>query len=185
MASLSNNGNENTPEMIRAVRKRLDLGDRFLDGCELPDGEIRVVGSTIGPAIGYAENWFYRLQNKGKKYLEALTGKGFTGYIKEVTIADRGGARGASKAGTISLRDLNKILLIETKNGNGQAAELLATFSEEGMEATFKRLLSGESNEHLKEKIQHYRTWTQDEWEEIAAYNREEAKALNAWRQQG
>ena len=167
-------------DVIRARRASLDLGHIQVDCYELPNGEKRIGIGGASQALGYAKNWVYRLPSSSPKKLEGLRGNGFTGYTKDVSVADRdNGTSGASISQTLSVRDFTKLCIYEAVNSNNKSAVvLLAAFAEEGLQSVLDRLFKGKEVEEIKSRIIHYTQWTYAELEEVLAYNREEVKAL-------
>jgi hypothetical protein len=93
--------------IVRAERVDFQIAPGvFLEFYRLPNGEKRIGLTSAAVVCGFKRNYFSRLQSSTPKQLEALRGKGFTGYTRPVTVGDRKhGVRGASKAETLSLDD--------------------------------------------------------------------------------
>jgi hypothetical protein len=95
-----------------------------VDGYMMPNGEFRVgmVGASL--ALGYAENWLYRLTTREGKALKALQGIGYTGLPLDAELDSING--GGTKATTISLSDWQRLKIYAAQQGKMKAVALLA-----------------------------------------------------------
>jgi hypothetical protein len=170
-------------EVIKAVNCHINLGESVLDAYMLPDGEKRIGVENTGIALGYSERFFLQRTQKESKALKALRGMGFSGEQIWVKIIQQGENKiGPSLSKTVSLRDFTKLVTYEaTAKGNSKAIVLLAAFAETGVERILEDAFAGRSVDFLLEKIVHYTKWTQQDLEEVLAYNREEVRALHGW----
>jgi len=125
-------------ESTKAVTATVQLGDLSIDGYMMPDGEFRagIAGASI--LLGHGKDWFNRLASRGPKKLEALQSAGFTGRLEPVVIPRESGTRGASRAQTISLKDLTTLITVEALSGNKRAIALQAAFTLGGLDALFR-----------------------------------------------
>lgn len=170
-------------ELIKAVTCNINLGDSFLDAYMLPDEEKRLGVENVGVALGYSKRFFFQRTKRQSKALETLQRMGFSGEQLWVEIVRLGeDRRGSLRAKTISLRDFIKLVTYEAVfKRNRKAVILLAAFAETGIEKVLDDAFKGRSIDFILEKIVHFSKWTQEEFEEVLLYNREEVRALYGW----
>lgn len=171
-------------EVIRAVQTQILFGPTPIDAYKLQNYtfEKRFGVTGISEGLGYSKEWFGRLPKQGVKQFKSLQTDGFTGCQIEVSVPIAEGRRGASIAKTLSIRDFNKIIAYEAlKKKNVKAILLLVALSERGLENLISDAFAGVSLDWFAEKVVHYSKWTQEEFENVLQYNREEVKALYAW----
>jgi len=164
-------------ELIKAVRATIQSSDTVtIDGYMLPDGEFRagIAGSSV--LLGYAKNWFNRLQSEAPNKVKALQAGGFTGYVQPVTIPRDSGLRGASRAQTISLKDLAALITVEALSGNKRAIALQAAFTLEGLDGRFRDAFG--IQQRTTDERRRFFGLTYGEFLEALAENREELEAL-------
>jgi len=170
-------------DVIKAVNCNINLGESVLDAYMLPSGEKRIGVENTGIALGYSERFFFRRTERESKALKSLRSMGFSGEQIWVKIIRQGeDKRGASLSKTVSLRDFTKLVTYEAvMKRNIKAIVLLAAFAETGIERILEDAFAGRSVDFLLEKIVHYSKWTQQDLEEVLAYNREEVRSLHGW----
>jgi hypothetical protein len=155
---------------IKAVRANIQLSDTLtVDGYMLPDGEFRagIAGSSV--LLGYAKNWFNRLQSEAPNKVKALQAGGFTGYVQPVTIPRDSGLRGASRAQTT-------LITVEALSGNKRAIALQAAFTIEGLDGRFREAFGVQ--QRTADERRRFFGLTYGEFLEALAENREELEAL-------
>jgi hypothetical protein len=164
-------------EPIKAVNATIQLSDALtLDGYMMPDGEFRAGIAGASVLLGYAKNWFNRLRSEAPNKLKALQDGGLTGYVQPVVIQRESGARGASRAQTISLKDLATLITIEAQQGNKRAIALQAAFTLEGLDSRFRDAF-GVQQRSPDEKRRFFGL-TYEEFLEALAENRAELEEL-------
>ena len=163
---------------IKATRCDIDLGTIKLDAYMMPDGEKRLGMEGTSLALGYTVRWFHNRTNRKSEWLSTLRGKGFSGVLVEASVARLDGVSGASKIKSLSKRDFTKLVGYEAVQGNKSAIILLSALSETGLDKILDDAFAGQSLEPLAEKIQHYASWSQAEYEEVLQYNRDEVEDL-------
>lgn len=97
-------------EPIRAERRLVPFFEGLeVEGYLMPSGEYRVSITSASRVLGYAENWLYRvLERPSGKTIKTLLGYGFSQQIQEVVSET---IRGDRSADTISLDDLNRLIV--------------------------------------------------------------------------
>ena len=114
--------------IVRAERVDFQIAPGyFLEFYRLPSGEKRIGKTSAAVVCGFNKNYFNRLHSSTPKQLEALRGKGFTGYSLPVTVAGRGdGIRGASKSETLSLEDFRAFVRFAAFDASKKPAMAIA-----------------------------------------------------------
>jgi hypothetical protein len=156
-------------EPIRATRATIQLSDTLsIDGYMLPDGEFRagIVGTSL--LLGYQRDWFLVLPSRAPEKLKALENSGFR-YDPQTVFIQRQGRGGATKAQTISLRELTTLITFEALSGNKRAIALQAAFTLEGLDGVQQR---------TADERRRFFGMTYGEFLEALAENREELEAL-------
>lgn len=125
--------------MLEATRKTVQFSEYVLiDGYLLPDGQFRAGMEGASLLVGYAKNWVSRLTSLRQKTLESLLNMGYTAYQLEVKV-DSNNLRGSSLARTISIEDLNVLILYAAIEGKKKKAiALLRGFSKITLEDYFR-----------------------------------------------
>ncbi len=182
MTNLTENGNENLPEMIRAVKDEIDLKRCLLDVYTLPDGEERVDETSFSLALGYTERWLYNRTRRQSKWLKEAQEEGFTGRTKEVFVLNSRMPGGGYYTRTLSIEDFTKIVTVEALRGNRIAVTFLAAFAEIGFKEYVRQHKVKRVEIDFQEVYDRYSQWSYEEYQEVLEYNREEARALNPWR---
>lgn len=110
-------------EPTRAERRLVPFFEGLeVEGYLMPDGEYRVGITSASKVLGYAENWLYRVLDRSSgKTLKTLQGYGFSQKIQEVVSETVKGDRGAD---TISLDDLNRLIVYAVSKGKKAALAL-------------------------------------------------------------
>lgn len=163
-------------ESIKAVSATVQLSESLsIDGYMLPDGEFRagIVGTSV--LLGYQRDWFLVLPSKAPKKLEALEDAGFR-YDPQPVSIQRKGRGGATKAQTISLRELTILITAEALSGNKRAIALQAAFTLEGLDVRFRDAFS--VPQRTPEEKRQFFGMTYEEFLEAIAENREELEQL-------
>jgi len=173
--------------MIRAIRAIVELDDFSFDAYQMPDGEKRIGFLGASNVLGYADNWLGRLHKGDSRQLKAIQGMGYSGLQTEVEIIQRGREISAygTRANTISLRDFIKLVTYEAiKKTNTRAITILASMAEFGFEQVIDMAFAGNPMDEILSKIVHFSLWTQEEWEQALADNREDLAnlRLGMWR---
>ena len=164
-------------ESIKAVAAVIQLSDTLsIDGYMMPDGEFRAGIAGASVFLGYTKNWFNRLRSEAPDKLKALQDKGLTGYVQPVIIPRESGTRGASRAQTISLKDLATLITAEALQGNKRAIALQAAFTLEGLDSQFRDAF-GVQQRSPDEKRRFF-GMTYEEFLEALAENRAELEQL-------
>ena len=164
-------------EPIKATNATVELSDTLsIDGYMMPDGEFRAGIAGASVLLGHGKDWFNRLASRGPNKLKALQEGGFTGRLQPVVIPRDSGARGASRAQTISLKDLTTLITVEAQQGNKRAIALSAAFTLDGLDSRFRDAF-GVSQRTPEEKRQFFGL-TFDEYLEALAENRAELEQL-------
>jgi len=110
---------------IKAQRATIEYVDGIsVDGYMMPDGEFRVGITGASIALGYGENWLYRLTDRKGKTLKALQGMGYTGLPLDAELDPING--GGTKASTLSLSDWQRLKIYAAQQGKMKAIALLA-----------------------------------------------------------
>ena len=155
----------------------IQLSDALsIDGYMMPDGEFRAGIAGASVLLGYGKDWFNRLASKAPNKLQALQAAGFTGRTQPVVIPRESGARGASRAQTISLKDLATLITVEALQGNKRAIALQASFTLEGIDSRFRDAF-GVQERTADEKRQFF-GMTYGEFLEALSENRAELEEL-------
>ena len=163
-------------ESIKATRATIQLSDTLsIDGYMLPDGDFRagIVGTSV--LLGYQRDWFLVLPSRAPDKLKALKDSGFR-YDPQTVFIQRQGRGGATKAQTISLRELTTLITFEALSGNKRAIALQAAFTLEGLDGRFRETF-GVQQRTADERRQFF-GMTYGEFLEALAENREELEAL-------
>lgn len=163
-------------ESTKAVTATVQLGDLSIDGYMMPNGEFRagIAGASI--LLGHAKNWFNRLRTEAPNKLKALQDGGFTGYVQPVVIPRESGTRGASRAQTISLKDLTTLITVEALSGNKRAIALQAAFTLGGLDALFRDAFG--MPQQSQDERRRFFSLTYEEFLEALAENRTELEQL-------
>ena len=126
-------------DLIKAVTATILLSDTLsIDGYMMPDGEFRAGIAGASVLLGHGKEWFNRLRSEAPNKLQALQAAGLTGCVQPVLVPRESGARGASRAKTISLKDLATLITVEALQGNKRAIALQASFTLEGIDSRFR-----------------------------------------------
>jgi hypothetical protein len=164
-------------EPIKPAKVTIQLSDTLsIDGYMMPNGEFRAGIAGASVLLGYAKNWFNRLRSEAPNKLKALQDGGFTGYVESVVIPRESGTRGASRAQTISLRDLTTLITIEALAGNKRAIALQAAFTLEGLDSRFRDAF--QVKQRTPEEKRRFFGLTYDEFLKALAENRAELEEL-------
>jgi len=164
-------------ESVKAVGAAIQLSDTLsIDGYMLPDGEFRAGIAGASVLLGHGKDWFNRLASRGPEKLKALQSGGFTGRLQPVTIPRDSGLRGASRAQTISLKDLAALITVEALSGNKRAIALQAAFTLEGLDGRFRETFGVQ--QRTADERRRFFGMTYGEFLEALAENREELEAL-------
>ncbi|WP_313657923.1 hypothetical protein [Planktothrix agardhii] len=139
---------------IKAQRAIIEYVEGItVDGYMMPDGEFRIgmVGASL--ALGYAENWLYRLTTREGKALEALQGMGFSNEFVSIECDAING--GGHYAQTISTIDFDILTAFAASEGKRDAMRLLSKNPKieraTALEPRIKRVLS---SKQVEKKIQ-------------------------------
>jgi hypothetical protein len=162
---------------IKAVNATIELSDTLsIDGYMMPDGEFRagIAGASI--LLGHGKDWFNRLASRAPNKLKALQDGGFTGRLQPVLIPREPGTRGASRAQTISLKDLTTLITVEALAGNKRALALQAAFTLEGLDSRFRDAFGGK--QRTPDEKRRFFGLTYEEFLEALAENRAELEEL-------
>ena len=125
-------------ETTKAAAATIQLSETLsIDGYMMPNGEFRVgiVGASM--LLGYQRDWFLVLPSKAPSKLKALQVEGFRYNPLPVSIQRRGRG-GATKAQTISLRDLTTLITAEAQQLNKRAIALQSAFTLDGLDSRFR-----------------------------------------------
>lgn len=163
-------------ESIKAVTATIQLSDALpLDGYMMPDGEFRagIVGTSV--LLGYQRDWFLVLPSKAPNKLKALQEAGFRYDPQSVSI-QRQGRGGATKAQTISLRELTTLIAIESLAGNKRAIALQSAFTLEGLDSRFRDAFGVQ--QRTPDEKRRFFGLTYEEFLEALAENRAELEGL-------
>ena len=114
---------------IRAERATIEFCDGLsVDGYRMPNGEFRVGVASTGLALGYPKNWLGRiLDGESRNRNKVLQGLGFTRQIEKVVTNT---SRGEREAGTISLKDFNRLIVYAVSDGKKPALSLQMALTE-------------------------------------------------------
>ena len=116
--------------MDKIERKEIKLmGVLPIEVYRLPRGEFKISMASASIALGYADNQLSRTTSLKKKTFKQLQGKGFTGYLFEVSKISRATKRGASTAKTISIDDFDKLLEWAEEKGSKKAQIIAKTYT--------------------------------------------------------
>lgn len=109
--------------IIKAERATVRFFDGLsIDGYRMPDGEFRVSMTGASVLLGFSKEWLGRTISRGGNTVKAIQGIGFSGQTQKVaTRSIRGGGENAQ---TVSLRDLNALILYAATKGKSQAIAL-------------------------------------------------------------
>jgi hypothetical protein len=163
-------------ESTKAVTATVQLGDLSIDGYMMPNGEFRAGIAGASVLLGHAKNWFNRLRTEAPNKLKALQDGGFTGYVQPVVIPRESGTRGASRAQTISLKDLTTLITVEALSGNKRAIALQAAFTLGGLDALFRDAFG--IPQQSQDERRRFFSLTYEEFLEALAENRTELEQL-------
>lgn len=164
-------------EPIKAVNAIIKLSDTLsIDGYMMPDEEFRAGIAGASVLLGHGKDWFNRLASKAPNKLQALQSAGFTGRLQPVVIPRESGARGASRAQTISLKDLTALITVEALAGNKRAIALQAAFTLEGLDSRFRDAFGVQ--QRTPDEKRRFFGLTYEEFLEALAENRAELEGL-------
>jgi hypothetical protein len=164
-------------EPIKAINATVELSDTLsIDGYMMPDGEFRAGIAGASVLLGHGKDWFNRLASKAPNKLKALQDGGFTGRLQPVVIKRESGARGASRAQTISLKDLTTLITVEALQGNKRAIALQAAFVLEGLDSRFRDAFGVQ--QRTSDEKRRFFGMTYEEFLEALAENRAELEQL-------
>lgn len=122
-----------TVRAVRAVRATVELGAGIaLEGYMLADGKFCYGLEYVSVLLGYSKNYFSRLTKNGKKKLQSLYSRGFTGYQRPLIVSRPTG--GATYPETYSFDDFCIVIEYEAEVGHNPKAIALLT-------ASFRELL--------------------------------------------
>lgn len=109
--------------IIKAERATVRFFDGLsIDGYQMPDGEFRVSMTGASVLLGFSKEWLGRTISRGGNSVKAIQGMGFSRQTQKVaTQSIRGGGENAQ---TVSLRDLNALILYAATKGKPQAIAL-------------------------------------------------------------
>ncbi len=128
-----------TDDPIKAVAATVQLSDTLaIDGYLMPSNEFRAGIGGAAVILGYGKDWFNRLASKAPNKLKAFRDGGFTGRLQPIIAPRPSGTRGASRAQTISLDDLTKLIAVEANAGNKRAIAIQSAFTLEGLDSRFR-----------------------------------------------
>ncbi len=163
-------------ELIKATTATVQLGDLPVDGYMMPNGEFRAGIAGASVLLGHGKDWFNRLASRSPNKLKALQDGGFTGRVQAVVIPREPGTRGASRAQTISLKDLTTLITVEALSGNKRAIALQAAFTLGGLDALFRDAFG--MPQQSRDDRRRFFGMTYDEFLQVLADNRAELEAL-------
>jgi hypothetical protein len=110
---------------IKAQRATIEYVDGIsVDGYMMPDGEFRVGITGASIALGYGENWLYRLTDRKGKTLKALQSLGYTNKTIPVECDTVNG--GGQCVATISTIDFDILTAFAASEGKRNAMRLLS-----------------------------------------------------------
>ena len=107
-----------------------------IDGYMMPDGDFRVSMTGASILLGFAPNWLGRALSRSGNAVKALQGLGFSGRIEKVVTRSIDG--GGSTADTISLKDLQRILVYGVQQHKPQAIALQMALSDMALSDFFR-----------------------------------------------
>jgi hypothetical protein len=163
-------------ESTKAVTAVIQLSDTLsIDGYMMPDGEFRagIVGTSV--LLGYQRDWFLVLPSRAPNKLKALQDIGFR-YDPQTVLIQRRGRGGATKAQTISLRELTILVTFESLQGNKRAIALQAAFTLDGLDSRFRDAFGVPQLSQVEKR--RFFSLTYDEFLEALAENRAELEEL-------
>jgi len=164
-------------EPVKATRATIQLSDTLsIDGYMMPDGEFRAGIAGASVLLGHGKDWFNRLASRAPDKLKALQEGGFTGRLQPVTIPREAGTRGASRAQTISLKDLTALITVEADSKNKRAIALQAAFTLEGLDGRFREAFG--VPQRTPDERRRFFGMTYEEFLEALAENRAELDTL-------
>jgi len=131
--------------IVYAERAMTELGGIPLSVYRLPDGKYRLGLAQILESIDVATNWIGRLPSSSPKTLKALQGKGFTGYVIEISV-DK------TRAKTLSIEDSLLIWRWFDKQGNEKASAIIDACVAETIERRADRAFKVQRSEEEYEQ---------------------------------
>ena len=118
-----------------AERATIYLGSIPLEVFMLPDGQYVLSQTQLAEAIGIPKNWLTELENKNRKCLEYLQGKGFTGLENRSPIKfNEEGNRGIKTAKALTVDNATLIWGWFARQGNELALDILEACAAESIE---------------------------------------------------
>ena len=93
-----------------------------IDGYMMPDGEFRVSMTGASILLGFSKEWLGRSLSRGGNTVKALQGLGFSGKTEKLVTRSIKGGGGTAE--TISLNDLQRILIYGVQQNKPQAIAL-------------------------------------------------------------
>lgn len=166
--------------IIKAERATVRFFDGLsIDGYMMPDGSFRVSLTGASTLLGFQKNWLGRILAKSGNPVKALQGMGFSGQAqKTVTRSIRGGGDSAQ---TISLRDLNALVLYAATKGKPQAIALQMALTDMAMTDFFRDAFGMRTLSIEEKRAAFYRafaaTLTHQDWME---WDREDVAAIDS-----
>lgn len=124
-------------EVKRATHQTVAFFDGLsVDGYQMPSGEFRVGVEGASKVIGYERNWLGRTISRSGSTAKALRGIGFTEEIEKVVAQSQQG--NDYEAGTISLRDFNRLIAYAVSKGKKAALALQLSLTEVALNDFFR-----------------------------------------------
>jgi len=165
-----------TNEPVKAVSATVQLSEALeIDGYMMPDGEFRAGITGASVLLGYQKDWFLVLPSKAPNKLKALEEKGYRHDPVPVNIQRRGRG-GATKAQTISLKELTIVIAIEAQFLNKRAIAIQSAFTFEGFDSRFRDAFG--INQLSSAEKRKFFGMTHDEFLVALAENRAELETL-------
>jgi hypothetical protein len=149
-----------------------------IDGYMMPNGEFRVSMTGASILLGFSKEWLGRTLSRGGNAVKALQGLGFSGQTAKV--ATRSIKGGGGIADTISLKDLQRILVYGVQQHKPQAIALQMALTDMALSDFFRDAfgLRALSIDEKRDKFYaaYAATLTTKDWQE---WDRQDALALD------
>jgi hypothetical protein len=165
--------------ILRSERATVRFFDGLsIDGYRMPDGEFRVSLTGASVLLGFSKEWLGRILSKNGNPVKALQGMGFTGQIKKA--ATRSIRGGGDSAQTISIRDLNALILYAATKGKPQAIALQMALTDMALTDFFRDAFGMRPLDINEKRARFYAafaaTLTPADWR---AWDRDDVTAIN------
>jgi hypothetical protein len=119
--------------ITKAERSTVKFFDGLeIDGYLMPDGEFRVSMSGVSLLLGFSKEWLSRGLSRGGNLVKALRGLGFSGQTQKVAV------NSGRPPETISLKDLQRLLLYGVSQGKPQAIALQMALTDMALNDFFR-----------------------------------------------